>query len=230
MITEPIKPSTPQRRGMNASLVTLIVAATFITTLCAIPWYRNNFIPINRPTAHIPNAAQYGDPEGAIRQSEKLLAALRAANWDWSAVPRDLKQLPGRKYAENEIYRTAKNISSFVKPIHPESGDLAFYTEIYVRSNTEQYPGERTKTKPSGFYIVAFKDGHIKTVPVEQARMKVIAARGGAVMTFPGMQSYDPDGIKAPDVEFANGGKPTAQQTAFLKAARGKDDCKGCSL
>lgn len=195
-------------------------------------WLREEVIPIRHVTAHIPDAAKVGDVEGAMQQSKLLLEALRKVAWEPGSfregyrVPRELLFLPDRSMAENETLN-GKHVFFYNISKIPKDWEIAFYSTLYARANPSHYRNDVTKFKPSGFYIVGWKDGRVTKVPIEDIRMKVMPD-GIRIATFPGMKVYHPDGIKERSVELAGGRITTAKQRAYFKPAGRAEDLDAC--
>jgi hypothetical protein len=199
--------------------------------------------PIRAMTAGIPDAAKVGDVETSIARFKELLAKYEASNWN----PRNLKKadmiLPDGRFAEDSVYRMPGmphvNLPGGEAAMSPEMDPIAFWTEIYARMNPVAYKGDMVKRRPTGFYLVAWKDGKIEKVPVQDVRL--ISKAGGHFPVFPGMPAYNTSLMRLPGVEFADGNRNTSRARAYtaqalknakahyLKSKQKSGDCPTCS-
>ena len=224
---------TQQSPKHKVWFLTISLLALFIVSVFIIRWWRWNYQPIGYPTAHIPDAAKYGDVEASIRQCKELYAALQAENGDWRKVFKtnpSLMYLPDRMMAEDEAYRK-KALSfrfprEFQKPLY---GKVAFWTEIYARDNTVQYRGEVTRSKSSGFYLVCFSNGDVKQFPVQDIRIALVSKWNSYIPVFPGMKEYDPNAYRLPQIEFADDKTDMKRKKALLASISFKEDCPTCN-
>ncbi|MDX1932022.1 MAG: hypothetical protein SFU56_05400 [Capsulimonadales bacterium] len=146
--------------------------------------------PILETGKDTPNPLVVGDPEKAVRQTERLVAALKAVQWDYVKVPRELAKLPDSALAEDPVMREANTMSyRFVPSTDPNIPEVAVYTDIYVRRNIAHFAGDRTVCNPEGFYIVGFRDGRVVKVPIDKVRLGSNAL-GGRGIVFPDTKNY----------------------------------------
>ncbi|MCW3098498.1 MAG: hypothetical protein JWL77_4116, partial [Chthonomonadaceae bacterium] len=73
----------------------------------------------------------------------------------------------------------------------PEQSQIACFSDIYARQNRSYYTGDTASGAPSGYFIVAWKNGTIQKVPVSDVR-ELPTPDGGTVDCFPGMTGYNP--------------------------------------
>lgn len=203
-----------------------VCAASLLVLASGLGGWR--FVQENTPLyttgADVPDAAQAGNPEAAMEHSRKLLAMLRDANWDLKKVPWEARLLPDRRFAEKPDMRSDRVTSycfSCADP-SPEYQEVAFYTGLYARQNTSRYTGRNgpeTRSRPTGFYIVGWKDGTVNQVLVQDVRL-YRTSRGTNIPVFPGMNEYDPNARRLPFVEDAAPPDPAlVQALAKLRPA-----------
>lgn len=181
--------------------VALVVGVVGLATTSGVAWWQvRDEAPIRTSGQDTPNPLTAGDPEAALEQARKLMDALRAANWDKTRVPFELKFLPDRYMHEAKQFRTDRQ-TTFSFPAHdprlraPEYENVAFATDLYVRKNVSHYKGDGAKSRPEGFYIVGWKDGRVEKVPVWDVRIVPSSTRRNEkIEVFPGMPGYDRDG------------------------------------
>lgn len=182
---------------------TLIAVAAVLLVSCAALFaytrYQGNDAPLYTSGSDVPDPVKAGDPEAAMRHSAKLLELCRKANWDVNpnTVPVRMMLLPDR-YMSEDPHQRSDRVSSFCFPssdTSPELANVALYSDIYVRHNVSRYRGDVSRARPTGFYIVGFKDGRVLKVPVDDARL----LKNGRLV-FPGTPEYDPDLQKLPSV------------------------------
>lgn len=150
--------------------------------------------PIYTTGSDVPDPNRVGNIDQAMQQTQRLLTALKAVNFDPIELIKsqdfDLMVLPDAKFAENEAER-GTNSTSYCFPDVPEQRQIACFTDIYARQNRSYYKGDTMTGAPSGFFIVAWKDGRVQAVPVNQVR-ELPTPDGGTVDCFPGMTGYNP--------------------------------------
>jgi len=183
----------------------LAAAALLVVGLTAIRQRGEEDRPISTTGQDVPDPATAGDPDAAMEHARHLLARYRAAGWnsDFRAIPLREWQLPDRHLAENPEMRGDMG-SSYVVPDpvrSPHMREVAFYTDLYARRNISRYKGDRARSRPAGFYIVAFRNGDVKKVSVYDVRLA--ATPRGLEPVFPGMAAYDPGAPRLPWVEIA---------------------------
>ena len=185
----------------------IIAVAVALLVVVGLAWWRlqDEEKPIFTTGRDVPDPVVAGDPEGAMEHARRLLARYRDAGWksDFSVIPLREWQLPHRHMAENPDMRGGLG-GSYVVPDPkrwPHIKEVAFYTDLYVRRNISRYKGDRARSRPTGFYIVAFRNGEIKKVRPQDARL--LSTPLGLTITFPGMSQYDPKGRRLPWVDIA---------------------------
>ncbi|MCW3099746.1 MAG: hypothetical protein JWL77_5364 [Chthonomonadaceae bacterium] len=133
-----------------------------------------------------------GNIDAAVTQTQQLLTALQAVNYDPTQLPdMNLAILPDASMSDDETFRNPDCLS-YSFPTEPELSQIACYSEIYARQNMSMYTGDQSTSAPSGFYIVAWKNGTVQKVAVADVREIPCAADGSGVPCFPGMTGYDP--------------------------------------
>lgn len=159
-----------------------------------IAWrsHRQDQNPIRTTGANIPNAAAAGNPEEAERRAHLLLDVLRDNDWQ---VPRpvptevaELLRLPDRHLAEGKINRLSPWSFAIVDKNSPNAKDVALYTSVYARQNRSYFRGDNSNAKPSGFYIVGYKNGVVRRIPASQVRST--PGRDGDYDCFPDTSCY----------------------------------------
>ena len=212
-----------KRYNRKSKLVLFCVLAIITLGLLTMGWRRwKDQQPIAYPTAHIPDAAKYGDVDASIRQCKELYVALKVANGDhWKVwdTNRKLLYLPDRAMAEDKGYQQKVSSFRFPREYHkPLYGKVAFWTEIYARNNPVQYRDEVTKSKPGGFYLVCFANGDVKQFPIKDIRIALVPEHHSFVPVFPGMNEYDPKAYRLPQIEFADGKVDNKRKKELLAA------------
>lgn len=139
----------------------------------------------------VKNLVVDGNPEQTMEVGRQLLGELRAHNWDWQAVDSRYKWAP-----DQEFYQFAPNGRGYWTWGHDErseyADEVAFYSTLYTWYDFEPIPGIEGRLHVSGFIIVAWKDGRVERVPMEDVRLYPVEGRK-SIMVFPGMKEYDPN-------------------------------------
>jgi len=144
-------------------------------------------------TDGIPNILKVGDIKGAMKQSEELVAALKERNWERRTVPFTLMHFPDQKYAESSADRDPQVACAAVPDADSKIyKEIAFFTDIYVRRNVLRLKDEQTITNPEGFYIVGYRNGEVKQVPLDEVRLIPQSMKPQYLECFPGQAIYDP--------------------------------------
>lgn len=141
---------------------------------------------VKRP---MPNILADGNVAESTRIFEELHAVLKARNWNAEGMSWLKYRLPDQDLAESEASRDPRTIEI----ITPDSKEIAFYTEIYIRWNFRRIGKLGNETFPEGFYLVCWRDGRIQRVPVERARMlarRTIDRETHYDVMFPGQPEY----------------------------------------
>jgi len=149
--------------------------------------------PIYTLGSGVADPNQAGNIDQAVTQTQQLLSALQSVNYDPVQLPDyNLMTLPDAQFAESEDDRQS-DVSSYVFPdaTMPEQSAIACYTDIYARTNRSYYTGDTSTAAPSGYFIVAWKNGTVQKVPVADVR-RMTKADGTGIDCFPGMTGYDP--------------------------------------
>ena len=119
----------------------------------------------------IPDATKVGNVEAAMEQSRQLMAYFKAHPGKFNPIEMGtdagLLFLPDAKYAEDEFMRTMKSTSFAVPSDEP---DIFFFSNVYARMNRGYYKGDRSKGNATGFFIVGYRNGEVKQIPVSQVR------------------------------------------------------------
>lgn len=157
-------------------------------------------------TDGIPNILEVGDIPAAMEQSRQLVAALKQNKWERSGIPFSLQRFPDQKYAENPSIRDERTAYAYIPfPDSKEYKEIAFFTDLYVRKNVLRLKNERTITKPEGFYIVGYRSGVVKQIPIGEVRLLPKHLRVQYMECFPGQEVYSP---ALPQLDYvANAGK-----------------------
>lgn len=168
-------------------------ALTGLALFSGIGWrYLRQNTPIYTTGTDVPDATSAGNPEAAMEHSHKLLAMLRDVNWNYLRTPVAMWFLPDRQFAEKETFRSNQTASyGFPRPDDPDWAEVAFTCDIYLRQNTSQYSGQGSRSRPSGFVIVGWKNGSVTQVRPQDIRL-ANTSRGRNVWVYPGMRIYDP--------------------------------------
>lgn len=81
----------------------------------------------------------------------------------------------------------------FVPTDDPILGEVALYTDLYVKKNIVIYKNEKGDAAPEGFFIVCYRDGTVAKVPVKDVK---VVYRPGTIKeksyVFPGTKLYKP--------------------------------------
>jgi len=182
--------------------------------------YIDNHQALFTTGADVPDATIAGNPEAAVEYCRRLLLDYRNAGWNFRAVPMQRWFLPDRRFAENPDFR-GNRVTSFCVPNpdrSPYNAEVAFYTDIYVRRNVSRYVGDVTRSRPTGFYIVAYRNGEVVQVAPQDVRLIPTEEPGARAMVFPNTALYDPNGDLLPFVEQA--APPDPPIPSFLKKAK----------
>lgn len=216
-----------RERFSERQAVVVFGIAVFLLTGVTVYWARHGG-GASAGTSIAPHVAG-GNPQGAIEQSYRLLAALRKVDWDEWRVPRELRHLPDKAIGEEEWMRSP-NFSSFAFPSRREgaSADVAFYTPLYARDNPTYLASDGIAFHPSGFYIVGWKRGEVTVVPVEAVRVRPYSNHEGYELLFPGQKEYAPNLLKIPTLEMPDGKPKTEAQRQFMAAIRAKNGSDSC--
>lgn len=148
--------------------------------------------PIYTTGDGIPDAASVGNIDQAVQQTQHLLTALQAVNYDPTQLPDySLMTLPDAQYAEDRASEPT-DASSYCFPDAsvPEQSQIACFTDVDARQNRSYYNGDTSSAAPSGYFLVAWKNGTVQKVPVSDVR-RLPTADGSSVDCFPGMTGYD---------------------------------------
>ncbi len=212
---------------------TMLLYVGFGLLVFTFRWYHGTYVPIKEPFATLPDPAKMDSVDEAMQQTTRLVAALKANDWDPFRVPHALIMLPDAKYAQ---YNNLNDplAGSFVFPIlqkepdSPVQDKIAVYSEVYVRTNTKIFKNDRATFAPSGFFVVGWKDGRVEKVPIGDVRYVKMGKYYTAV--FPGMNAWKADGIRNNFIEFANGfdnARPEARE--FYKPTT-DPECESCKV
>jgi hypothetical protein len=138
-------------------------------------------------------AQQNSDVIRAIAHSKRLIQSLEAVGWDASRIPRELRVLPDQGKAEILAKRTGESFVFVCSSKLPLYHQVAFFTDLYARSNRRSFKNNVNVKSPEGFWLVAWKDGRVTKVPVGDIRVIVGTTPRGKKLTpvFPGMDAYD---------------------------------------
>ncbi len=185
---------------MKSNAKTTILA---IVLPCAVSWFLFHSVLTGTASTWLGKHRFAGGKEGAIEQTQAALAAYRNSNWNWDAVPADLKELTDVAIAKQTLPKNTP-LRSFVIGGFPTEDEIAFYSVFYVKRKLTVIKGIEGKTTTSGFYIVAYRNGIVTAVPADQAR--ILWFRGPkevfGLNVFPGMRDYGrsyPLGTNPPD-------------------------------
>jgi hypothetical protein len=149
-------------------------------------------MPIYTTSTDVRDPNQVGNIDAAVQHTQKLLTALKAANFNPVQLPdMNLAHLPDAAMSDDPLYLNPDCLS-YCFPTEPELSQIACYSEIYARQNMSVYTGDRSTSAPSGYYIVAWKNGTVQKVAVADIREIPCAADGSGVPCFPGQTGYDP--------------------------------------
>lgn len=141
----------------------------------------------------VPPAHVVGNLDDTMKRCRKLLKALEKNGWtdgyceNKNPIPYEMLTLPDQKYAEHPHLR--ESTAFWIPANQPRYEQIAFMTEIYMRQNSAHYRGNRSVSTPSGFLLVAWKDGRIEQVPVHDVR----TGEDGRGYIVPGMKGYRDD-------------------------------------
>ena len=201
-----------EKRAIAAATIGILLIGSAST------WsYLREHAPIFVTGWDVDDPVKAGDPEAAMAHSRKLLALLKRNNWDPTPIPFKLWMLPDRKFAEDPFLRK-DYVSSYavMRPDQPAHGfeDVAFTCSIYARQNTKQYKGGMSRSNPSGFIIVGFKNGNVVKVKQEDVRLVKRPDDDMVVWTYPGMKIYNPNAPKLPYIQDS-----APEQPALLASA-----------
>ncbi|MCW5935715.1 MAG: hypothetical protein KIT11_00205 [Fimbriimonadaceae bacterium] len=132
-----------------------------------------------------------GDPVNAEAVARAIALQLRANGNQPVRLPRGLTLLADQKLASDREDRDNPVSFCTPRPDHPVLGELAAYTNLYIRSNFQRGEGDEGWTNPEGFYVIAWRDGRVERVPFGTERY-VWAYEGEARLytVFPGMTAY----------------------------------------
>ncbi|MGC4043471.1 MAG: hypothetical protein QM758_06670 [Armatimonas sp.] len=166
-----------------ALLVSLVVVGAFTGyKILAAPK------PIRKIAADVPDAAVVGNPKQTEEECRALLNKMKSVGWDWKKLKQDDFHFSGLKNCEDKDIREGRGMPLMA---YPGSEQVAFANFLYIRENAEVYEGDNIIKKPSGFYVVAWKNGDITRVPIEDTRLARVPGTAGYRVVFPGMKEYD---------------------------------------
>lgn len=128
-----------------------------------------------------------------MARTGEIVAALRASDWDTLKIDRALLRLPERVTARYPQDQKREGLM-FCLPLGSSStqiydGQVATYTDLFVRRTLTKIVGKEGVLKTEGFFIVGWVDGRVEKIPVEQIRL----LPDGDEMwrwVFPGMRQY----------------------------------------
>lgn len=202
----------------------------------------------------VPDPNKIGSVESAMNQAHQLIDYLRLNNWPSDIkVPLELRRLPEQKYDEIPGNRDEHEPSFILydPTLNLATPEVAFVSKTFYRRNVSRYKediGETTTSRPSGFFIVGYRDGRIEKIAPSAVRMIADPNQPqAAVETFPGCQSYRDDLPHLPNLDnsednqrkmrlqFAQAGAAAATYEARFRKAnnyRGpwKAACANCKL
>jgi hypothetical protein len=139
----------------------------------------------------VPSAqAQLDD---TLARADTLLELLRKSNWDKSKVPVELLRVPAQEFAANAFDRRPEaQTFSIGDPFSNVYDDVAFYSPLFVKQNLRKGSGpEGVTASPQGVFIVGWKNGGVRTVPIEDVRLLAHPKIENAFnFVFPGMKAY----------------------------------------
>lgn len=134
-------------------------------------------------------------------QCHKLYVALKEKNWNYREVDSSLFKLPSQSSHEDDDKKFSNSFVFCGSAKNPGPyTDVAFFSDLYVRKNISYAKGNKWNARPSGFYIVQWKNGVLSLVDIHDVRMLPIKVNGrrSFLVTFPGMASYNRNNPKLP--------------------------------
>lgn len=173
--------------------------------------------PVHQSGVDVPDIATGDNLDRATAQAQRLLVAYRQAGWDvqrFMGTPgaNDLLILPVQDQVEEPTLRlpgapSFALVSTFspemaarfpqeaekTRRLLPLMGELAFFSETFVRKNIKVYPHARGESDPSGVYIIGWKNGRVEQIPWQRVRTYPTDKNGGFFLCFPGMPAYRED-------------------------------------
>ena len=149
-----------------------------------------------------PSVSRQDRVKDALRRAENLYEALKAANFDHQSFDRQFLYLPDQDFAEKPSYHNRQTPAFSVPP--PASGpwkrvwngydgQVAFYSDIFVKMNRQHETGDKVTAHPTGDYVVCTMSGKVSLVPISSVRyVPVTGPKGDPRMyaVFPGMDQY----------------------------------------
>jgi hypothetical protein len=175
--------------------IQITVGFVFLALITGVMWnLYGRSKPVFESGKGVSNIITNGNPEESIALGQKYFTALKEANWDPIKVPFSMAKLPDQRMAEVEEMRDPRMDPWCVFPVDdPVSPEIAMYTEIYVKRNIKVYSGDRGTSHPEGFFIVFYRDGTVKKVPVGEVRITSVPGHfGRQTYVFPGSKMYKP--------------------------------------
>ncbi|MEQ1935986.1 MAG: hypothetical protein ABL962_19200 [Fimbriimonadaceae bacterium] len=152
--------------------------------------------PLTAGKRVVKNLVKFGDPEGTIEVGRRLLAELQSNNYDWNALWErdDIMHVPDQEFYQHAPppEMRARHYTWSPCPQLEYQDEVAFYSNIYTWEDFTVIPGIEGRLHISGFYIVAWKDGRVERVPVEDTRLYPVA-KDRLITVFPGMSEYRAD-------------------------------------
>lgn len=147
------------------------------------------FYPPRTPQAQQKlNVLEHPDIADATSQCHEILRVLKANEWDTASVPFRLQLLPDGKNSPRPEYHDGKT-SMFVFP--RDHGAVAFYTDLYIDPHVSYSAGDVATTEPEGFYLVGYRNGEVRQVPLNDARMAPVTGHPNTrELVLPGMKAY----------------------------------------
>ncbi|HXH61086.1 MAG TPA: hypothetical protein VNI20_06980 [Fimbriimonadaceae bacterium] len=179
----------------------LIKKPTWPTVALCLIVAASAFVLTGFVTRRVANVPRGGGRDNAMLQARMIYDQLHDANWDPAAVNPTLLRLPEQDYKSSALER-APYTDSFAIRFHdaiPQYDELALLSSTFVNTTLTDDPSasEGRRATTTGYFIVGFKDGHVVTVDVTDARLFEYKP-GKWVPVFPGMDEYDPGLRKYP--------------------------------
>lgn len=132
------------------------------------------------------------DQELAMSRATQIMDFLKSKNFgDFVPIPGELATLPDQKLHETDSLRSKPSFYRLPPTYYKEA---VFWCSLYARTNMVRNGATNVRTSPEGFYIVGYRDGSIKKIPIMSARISQSSVDESVLLMFPGEPDYDPNG------------------------------------
>lgn len=157
------------------SILTKLASFTVLSGIALGSWYVTKIAKSGNPDPATvsKNLASKEALDETLACAQKLLTALKENNWDRSKVDTSLFRAPAQAFDEDPHQRTLEYPTFMTGgPKYPNREEVAFFTDLFVRRNVRKGKGpEGVVASPEGSFIVAWKNGEITVVSIEDVRL-----------------------------------------------------------